>query len=422
MATDGTDAAKSLTRMYRRVEEDVFPPSMEITFAGPAGRQTLVYEKVTWAVAGERKGLRYGENPGQSAAMYRLVNGNVTLGEVTCIQPGRYAGSAVELLQAGKHPGKINVTDTDAALGILKHLPDRPACVIVKHNNPSGVARGETPAAAYEAAYLADPVAAFGGVVAVNRPLDRHTAAAIVERYVEVVVAPEYEEGATEILAGKKNLRVFRVANLSALEEFQRARYVDFTSLMDGGIITQLSYVTETTTPEDFLSPRVERDGTIYAMNREPTAAEAGDLLFAWHVCTAVTSNSVVYVKDGVTVGIGTGEQDRVGCAQFARDKAYRNAAERIALGEHGTAFRYLEVPQQRQISERVDAARGDLTGAVMASDAFFPFRDGIDVGLREGVSAVIQPGGSIRDHEVIEACNEADAAMVFTGQRAFRH
>ncbi|MFP4483477.1 MAG: IMP cyclohydrolase [Spirochaetaceae bacterium] len=413
---------ETIRSMYRRVEEDVFPSTMEISFVDTSGRQTLVYEKVTWEVAGERKGLRYGENPGQSAAMYRLVNGNLTLGEVSCIMPGRYAASAVELLQAGKHPGKINVTDADAALGILKHLGDRPTCVIVKHNNPSGVACADTLSAAYHAAFMADPVAAFGGVVAVNRTLDRETAEAIAERYVEVVVAPEFGDGVMEILAGKKNLRVFRIGSLRSLEQFQRARYVDFTSLMDGGVIAQLSYVTETTQPEHFLTPRVEREGRVFTVDREPSAAEAQDLLLAWHVCTAVTSNSVLYVKGGVTMGIGTGEQDRVGCARFARDKAYRNAAERIALREHGSALRYLEVPQQRQIEERVAAAKAGLPGAVMASDAFFPFRDGVDVGIREGISAVIQPGGSVRDYEVIEACNEAGVAMVFTGQRAFRH
>lgn len=412
----------NLRSMYREMQQDLLPPALEISFIDGDRRQTLRYEKVGWEIDGERRGLRYGENPDQSAAMYRLVNGNLAFGDVECLQPGRYLSSAVELLQAGKHPGKINITDTDAALEILKYLTDRPACVIVKHNNPSGVAVSDSTLHAFQAAFDADPVAAFGGVVALNRSLDRGTAEAIVERYFEVVVAPELEEGVAEILGRKKNLRVFRVGNIAKLEEFRAGRFVDFTSLIDGGIIAQLSYRVNAAGADDLLAPSVEREGELYEMKRPPTEAEEKDLLFAWYVCAAVTSNSVVFAKNEVTVGIGTGEQDRVGCAQFARDKAYRNSAERIALKDHGTSLRFLDAPMQRKIQERALATRAGLEGAAMASDAFFPFRDGVDVGISEGISAVIQPGGSIRDYEVIQACNDAGVAMVFTGQRAFRH
>ncbi len=412
----------NLRSMYREMQQDLLPPALEISFIDGDRRQTLRYEKVGWEIDGERRGLRYGENPDQSAAMYRLVNGNLAFGDVECLQPGRYLSSAVELLQAGKHPGKINITDTDAALEILKYLTDRPACVIVKHNNPSGVAVSDSILHAFQAAFDADPVAAFGGVVALNRSLDRGTAEAIVERYFEVVVAPELEEGVAEILGRKKNLRVFRVGNIAKLEEFRAGRFVDFTSLIDGGIIAQLSYRVNAAGADDLLAPSVEREGELYEMKRPPTEAEEKDLLFAWYVCAAVTSNSVVFAKNEVTVGIGTGEQDRVGCAQFARDKAYRNSAERIALKDHGTSLRFLDAPMQRKIQERALATRAGLEGAAMASDAFFPFRDGVDVGISEGISAVIQPGGSIRDYEVIQACNDAGVAMVFTGQRAFRH
>jgi len=419
----GRAAAPSrISSMYRRHEADVFPPQMELSFIDGDERQVLRYEKVQWDVSGTRQGLRYGENPGQSAALYRLVGGNLNLGDVTCIQPGKYATADIELLQSGKHPGKINITDTDAALGILKYLTDSPACVIVKHNNPSGVARGDEVHEAYEAAHRADPIAAFGGVVALNRTVDRATAEAISRRYAEVVVAPEFGEGVLDILAQRKNLRVFRIANLSRLSTFRSARYVDLNSLMDGSVIAQLSYHAEIETESDFMQARAERNGTLYEVDRHVTTQEARDLLFAWHVCTAVTSNSVLYVKNGVTIGIGTGEQDRVGCAQFARDKAYRNASERIALDEYGSSFRFLEEAAKREIAERVSADNADLRGAVMASDAFFPFRDGADVGLSEGVTALVQPGGSLRDYELIEACNEYGAAMVFTGQRAFRH
>lgn len=415
-------AKDPLTRMYRELQEDLFPPRMELSFVRDGERSTLVYEKVTWEIAGERKGLRYGENPDQSAAMYRLTNGNLVLGNVECIAPGNGLAVDVELLQAGKHRGKINITDTDAALGILKYLDDGPACAIMKHNNPSGVARRASVLDSFTSAFNADPVAAFGGVVAVNRPLDRATAEAIAERYFEVVVAPDFEAGATELLSRKKNLRVFRISDMARLETFQSRRFVELSSLMDGGMIAQLSQVNRLQSAEDFIEPQVEREGREYRMARRPEAGEVADLLFAWHVCSAVTSNSVVYVKDGVTVGIGTGEQDRVGCAQFARDKAYRNAAERMALRDHGKAFRFLDDATQRGIQEHVLADNAGLRGATMASDAFFPFRDGVDVGISEGISAVIQPGGSVRDFEVIEACNQAGVAMVFTGQRVFRH
>ncbi len=158
-------------------------------------------------------------------------------------------------------------------------------------------------------------------------------------------------------------------------------------------------------------------------MARSPSEAEAKDLLFGWLVESGITSNSVIYVKDGVTVGIGTGEQDRVGVAEIARDKAYRKLADRICWQRHGNPYSGLgEGEEKKAIDGEVKEQRGGLDGACMVSDAFFPFRDGVDVGIREGITAVVQPGGSERDFEVIEACNEADVAMVFTGQRSFRH
>ena len=160
-----------------------------------------------------------------------------------------------------------------------------------------------------------------------------------------------------------------------------------------------------------------------YRISRPPTDAEARDLLFGWLVESGITSNSVIYVKDGTTVGIGTGEQDRVGVAEIARDKAYRKLADRICWQRHGKPYNLLTGQRERrEVDEAVKEQRGGLKGARMVSDAFFPFRDGVEVGIREGISAVIQPGGSERDFEVIEACNEADVAMVFTGQRSFRH
>jgi phosphoribosylaminoimidazolecarboxamide formyltransferase/IMP cyclohydrolase len=210
---------------------------------------------------------------------------------------------------------------------------------------------------------------------------------------------------------------------MDKLREWAFERVVDFKSLIDGGLVVQWSFRPATRSPADFKAPTAVHKGETHAMRREPTEAEAKDLLFGWLVEAGITSNSVIYVKDGVTVGIGTGEQDRVGVAEIARDKAYRKLADRICFERHATPYNNLENASARKaIDEEVRELRGGLRGAVMVSDAFFPFRDGVDVGIREGVTAVIQPGGSERDWEVIDACNEADVAMVFTGQRSFKH
>ncbi len=415
--------AQNLKQAYHTIVDDHFPERMEITFVWGEQRATLVYEKVSWVIEGVRKGLRYGENPGQEAALYKLVNGNLVLGRVKTIAPGRYLVSDAELLQFGKHPGKINLTDADNALNILRYLTDRPAAAIMKHNNPSGVAVAESILEAYLKADLADHVAAFGGCIALNRAVDVDTAQAISERYAEVVVAPEFEEGAVSILARRKNLRIMRIDNIERLSEFAAARFVDFKSLIDGGIIAQLSYVPQTCTKSDLELAETVYKGQTYRINREPTAKEYEDMLFGWMVEAGVTSNSVIYVKDLVTVGIGTGEQDRVGVAEIARDKAYRKLSDRLAFERYGVIYSGLDdESKRREIDERVAELHGGLSGAVMVSDGFFPFRDGVDVGLREGVTAVIQPGGSLNDHEVIRACNEAGATMVFTGQRSFKH
>ena len=408
---------------YRRIMDDHFPDRMEISFISGDGRQTLVYEKASWVVGGEEKGLRYGENPGQEAALYRLANGNLVLGGVATIQPGRHLASDAELLQSGKHPGKINITDIDSALNILRYLPEAPCAIIVKHNNPCGVAKAATPAEAYHRAHLADRLAAFGGAIALNREVDRATAELIVESYAEVVAAPSYAPGVMDLFARWKNLRVMRIANMARLGEYAGETYVDFKSLVDGGLVLQTGFVPRTRRIGDFLPAVASFKGREYHVAREPTAREYDDLLFGWLVETGVTSNSVIYVKDGATVGIGTGEQDRVGVAEIARDKAYRKLADRISWESFKTPYAALSKPEARaEIDREVTRAKGGIAGSVMISDGFFPFRDGVDVGLREGVVAVAQPGGAGRDFESIEACNEAGAAMVYTGQRCFKH
>ena len=415
--------AEDLKKMYKTVMDDHFTPAMEISFVDGEKRQTLVYEKVSWTIEGIKKGLRYGENPGQEAALYRLVNGNLVLGDVETIKPGRYLVSDLELLQSGKHPGKTNLTDADNALNILRYFSDMPCAVIVKHNNPCGVARAKTLEQAYDKAYMADRVAAFGGCIALNRAVDKSTAEAIANQYADVVVTPDFEEGTLEILGQRKNLRLIRINAMDKLATYIGDRVIDFKSLMDGGLVAQWSFAPTSLTEQDLtLAATVYKDKT-YTVNRKPTEQEDKDMLFGWRVESGITSNSVIYVKDNVTVGIGTGEQDRVGVAEIAVDKAYRKLMDRYSFERYNTPFNILKESEKRaEIEEAVKAVKGGLIGSTMVSDAFFPFRDGIDVGLAQGVKSVIQPGGSMNDYESIEACNENDATMVYTGQRSFKH
>lgn len=414
---------EDLKKMYKTIMDDHFPPAMEISFVDGDNRQTLFYEKVTWTIDNVEKGLRYGENPGQEAALFKLVNGNLVLGETESIQPGQHLASDIELLQSGKHPGKTNLTDADNSLNILRYFTDTPTVVIVKHNNPCGVAQGDSLEQAYIKANMADRVAAFGGCIAANRAIDPATAEAICQQYSEVVVAPDFEPGVMDIFAKKKNLRIIRIGNIDRLQNFIGKRCVEFKSLMDGGIVAQWSFVPAARSKADLKLAECEYKGDVYRINREPTDKEYDDMLFGWLVESGITSNSVIYVKDRVTVGIGTGEQDRVGVAEIARDKAYRKLADRYCFETLGIPYNELtDIDQKAQIDSRVADEKGGLPGAAMVSDAFFPFRDGVDVGLNEGIAAVVQPGGSGNDYQSIDACNEAGVTMVYTGQRSFKH
>ncbi|MBW2040372.1 MAG: IMP cyclohydrolase [Deltaproteobacteria bacterium] len=425
-------------KAYRTIMDDHFPGELVIKF----GDQTLVYRKRTWKIPDERteelieKGLRYGENPGQEAALYELVNGNLVLGDCKFIEPGNGLVSAItedDMLQVGKHPGKINMTDVDNALNILKFLAKAPAACIMKHNNPCGVAYGETLAEAYNRANMVDRIAAFGGCVAFNRPVDKSTAELMGQNYLEVVVAPDYEEGTMEILRRRKNLRVIKIGRIEGLQRYRTARFIDFKSLIDGGIIVQQSPVNVVSSKEDLKPAVAFYQGKEYRIVRFPTEREYDDMIFGWCVEQGVTSNSVLYVKNGATVGIGTGEQDRVGVAEIAVFKAYTKYADALCFQRYGIPYKVFEreieegkrdLVQKEEIDNQVKEERGGIKGAIMVSDAFFPFRDGVDVGIKEGVSGIVQPGGSERDFESIEACNEANppVTMVFTGQRSFRH
>ena len=426
-----------LKKIYSTILGDHFPLDMTISF----GDQTLRYKKRTWKIPQEdgsidERGIRYGENPGQEAALYELINGNLVLGDCQFIQPGNGLVSAIgveDMLQVGKHPGKINLTDVDNGLNIIKYLMDSPAAVILKHNNPCGAARDSSLASAFNRANRADRIAAFGGAVVLNRSCDLATAELLAQNYLEVVCAPEFEDGSLEILAKRKNLRIIRIAGIDRLAQFEYFRFVDFKSLIDGGIIVQQSATNSIRKATD-LKPAVSVwKGQTYSCERQPTEQETADMIFGWAIEHGVTSNSVLYVKDGCTVGIGTGEQDRVGVAEIAVHKAYIKYADILCYDTHGISYAELElaiangsrkIKEKEEIDALVQQNRAGLPGCTMISDAFFPFRDGADVGISQGISAILQAGGSMRDFETIQACNEANpkVAMMYTGQRSFKH
>jgi phosphoribosylaminoimidazolecarboxamide formyltransferase/IMP cyclohydrolase len=427
-----------IKKMYRIIMADHFPSEMTIKF----GEQTLIYRKRTWKIPDEKTGeliekvVRYGENPDQEAALYELINGNLTLGGCQFMQSGNGLVSSItekDMIQAGKHPGKTNLTDLDNGLNVIKYLMACPSAVILKHNNPCGAAYGKTLTDAYDKANMADRIAAFGGCLVVNRAMDKTTAELVSKNYLEVVAAPEFEEGTIDILSKRKNLRIVKISKIHELEKYRTLRFVEFKSLIDGGIIVQQSPINKIKTKEDFLPAKATYQGKEYVIERTPTDREYDDMLFGWNVEQGITSNSVIYVKDGITVGIGTGEQDRVGVAEIAVFKAYTKYADALCFKKYSVPYKTFELDVKNgkrdknnllEIDEDTKKNKGGLIGSVMVSDAFFPFRDGVDVGIKEGVTGIVQPGGSDRDFESIIACNEANpkVTMVFTGQRAFKH
>jgi len=306
------------------------------------------------------QGMRYGENPHQSGAFY--------------VEKGAREASISTARQIqGKELSYNNIGDTDAALECVKQFSEGPACVIVKHANPCGVAVASNIFDAYEAAYKTDPESAFGGIIAFNRELDETTARAIVDRqFVEVIIAPKVTVAASEVVAAKKNVRLlecgFWPETPAARLDFKRVNGGILVQDADLALFEQLKVVTK----------------------RSPSDAEMEDLLFSWRVAKFVKSNAIVYARGNSTVGVGAGQMSRVNSARIAAIKA-----------EHAG------IP---------------VLGAVMASDAFFPFRDGLDNAAAAGITAVIQPGGSMRDAEVIAAADEHNIAMVFTSMRHFRH
>lgn len=309
----------------------------------------------------KKQDMRYGENPHQKAAFY--VQADNTEANI----------SSARQLQ-GKELSFNNIADTDAALECVKSFPE-PACVIVKHANPCGVGVAESILQAYEKAYQTDPTSAFGGIIAFNRELDEETARTITERqFTEVIIAPSVSPAAAKVVSAKANLRL-----LSCGEFTGESRSVLDYKKVKGGLLVQ-----------DLDTGSITESDLKVVTKRKPSPAEIADLLFAWKVVKFVKSNAIVYIKDQQTIGIGAGQMSRVYSAKIAGIKAADEGLK--------------------------------VAGSVMASDAFFPFRDGIDAAAEAGITAVIQPGGSVNDQQVIDAADEAGMAMVFTGMRHFRH
>jgi phosphoribosylaminoimidazolecarboxamide formyltransferase/IMP cyclohydrolase len=421
-----------LKKMYHTLNRDSFPADLTLTI----GDQTIRYAKKTWNIGGEQKGLRYGENPDQPAALYEVAESSFAMDGVAFQQGQHKLVSALteeNLIQSGKHPGKINLTDVDNGINMLQYLTAKPAAIILKHNNPCGAAwASEGLFTALGRAFASDRIAAFGGTIVVNRTLDKACAEFINSSYFEVVAAPAFDADALEVLTTKKNLRIIRIPALAELEKVVGTPFLDIKSLVDGGLIVQASFRNRILAEDDFLPAETVKDGTTY-IARKPTPAEADDLLFAWAVEAGVTSNSIIFARDGATVSIGTGEQDRVGCVELTIQKAYTKYADRLAFERHGLSLYELKLKAKsdaalaaslEEILRQTDTDRGGLPGTVLVSDGFFPFRDGVDLAIAQGVTAIAQPGGSIRDWEIIQAVNEASpqVAMVFTGQRSFKH
>lgn len=419
-----------LKKMYSQIVQDGFPESLKISL----GEEELVYVKKTWDIEGEIRGLRYGENPDQPAALYALKDGACSIDNKKWRAPKLGIVSTLtekQMIQAGKHPGKTNLTDVDNAANILQYLTKKPTATILKHNNPCGVAWADSLEVAMHNAFWADRIAAFGGAVVVNRSLDKATAELIASQYFEVIAAPEFEEGTIEILKTRKNLRILHLPQLGQLEDYAGTPFLDIKSLMDGGLILQQSFVNRIRSAADFIpATAMDKGGNSYA-TRTPSSEEIEDLLFAWAVEAGVTSNSVIFVKNGATVGIGTGEQDRVGCIDLTIHKAYTKYADSLVYSRHQKSLYewQLIAMEDTKVKEELDdimretfKSKGGLIGTRMVSDGFFPFRDGIDTAAAQGISAIAQPGGSLRDFEVINACNEKNIAMLFTGQRSFKH
>ena len=354
-------SGQEIRKIYRTAQKEEFPRSLKLVMDG----RTVEYSKVQWHVDGQDRGLRYGTNPHQKAALYKPIQSNQGVGSVKWVKWGKDGPSAT------------NIEDGSHGLRIVRYF-DLPAVAVMKHLNPSGVAVGDDLARTYAQARDADPRAAFGSVVVMNRRVDTATAKEIANTFVEVVYAPDYDESALTILNVKKDIRLGRVSNPPSGSDNP-----DIVVLEDGSLVLEDSYRTTIRSMEELRQLPV-------ATRRKPSEAEEKSLLYAWWTACEVRSNAVVFWKDDVSQAIGTGQQDRIGAIEACIDKAHRYGH--------------------------------DLKNSVMASDGFLPKMDNVEAVAKEGVSAIIQPGGSLEDSELVSECDRRGICMVLTGERSFRH
>ena len=355
---------QEIRKIYRTARKEDFPESLKLVMDG----KTMEYVKVRWTIDGHDRSLRYGTNPHQKAAFYKPVESRGGIGNVEWIKWGKDGPSAT------------NIEDGSHGLRIVRYF-EGPAAAVMKHLNPSGVAvghNGQNLSSVYVSARDADPRAAFGSVVTFNHQVDKRTAEELSKTFVEVVYAPDFERSAVTILNAKKDIRLGKVRNLVA-----DPTHPDIVVLDDGSLIFEDSYSTRLRSEEDLKQLSV-------ATRRFPTEAEYRAMLYSWWTACEVRSNAVVFWKEGVSLAIGTGQQDRIGAIEACIEKAHRYGH--------------------------------DLNGSVMASDGFLPKMDNVEAVAKEGVSAIIQPGGSVEDPELVKACDLHGISMVLTGERSFRH
>ena len=356
---------QEIRKIYRTARQEKFPEKVKIVI----GETTVEYSKVQWKIDGTMHGLRYGTNPHQKAALYISGSTKTGIGHVEWIKWGKDGPSAT------------NIEDGSHGLRVVNYF-EEPAVAIMKHLNPSGVAVGQTRQTlrlVYQAARDADPRAAFGSVVVCNRTVDKETAEEIVKTFVEVIYAPEFEDSAVKILRERKDLRLGKVTRTLDLDR----NMPDLLLLDDGSIILEDRFTTSVRSLNQLRKLAIPT-------KRTPTLDEYKAMLYAWWTACETRSNAIVFWKRNVSLAIGTGQQDRIGSIESCIEKAHRY--------------------------------NHDLKGSIMASDGFLPKIDNIQAVAKEGVSGIIQPGGSVEDDELVRACDEHGISMVFTGERAFRH
>jgi len=355
---------QEIRRIYRTALKEDFPQVLRLEIGGKA----FEYSKVHWTIGGEDRGLRYGTNPHQKAALYRPEHSKGGIGNVEWIKWGKDGPSAT------------NIEDGSHGLRIVRYF-DEPAVAVMKHLNPSGVSvghKGESMSSVYARARDADPRAAFGSVVVLNRKVDKLTAEELLKTFVEVVYAPDYEEPAVSVFQAKKDIRIGKVQVSDG-----DSNSPDIVVLDDGSLILEDSYRTGLGSLEQLRMLPV-------ATKRSPSDTEYRAMLHSWWVACEVRSNAVVFWKNDASLAIGTGQQDRIGAIESCIEKAHK--------------FSH------------------DLNGSVMASDGFLPNIDNVGAVAKEGVSGIVQPGGSLEDQALVRACDEHGIAMVMTGERSFRH